>query len=41
MIDLKNFLYKAFVFNNTYDKVGRPIFWVRFANWKPELMDER
>ena len=32
---------KAFVFNNAYDRVGRPIFWLRFENWKPEVADER
>ena len=32
--------WNAFVFNNCYDRVGRPIFWLRIRNWRPETGTE-
>ena len=33
--------WNAFVFNNCFDKVGRPIFWLRWGKWFPEANTER
>jgi hypothetical protein len=33
--------WNAFVFNDCYDKAGRPIFFLRFENWNPVVGTER
>ena len=32
---------KTFVYNGAHDRIGRPIFWMRFENWVTTTADER